>query len=113
MGYKIVKLPDLGIVECESGLMKFYEALGYDKESEYLLRPMDILLNKDDHLEILQRFKKSFADNKGYLSKDDEIGISFLFMNNGPSSDEGIEKGTVKLVDGWNRGIWKMSNYIV
>lgn len=25
MNYTIVKLPDLNIVECESGLMKFYD----------------------------------------------------------------------------------------
>lgn len=106
MNYKIVNLPDLSIVECQSGLMKFYEALGYDKESEYLLRPMDILLHKDDQLELLERYKKAFQDENGELSKDDAVGLSFLFMNSGPSSDEGIKRGTVKLVDGWNKGEW-------
>lgn len=104
MDYKLVKLPDLSIVECQSGLMKFYEALGYDKESEYLLRPMDILLNNEDQLELLQRYKKAFEDENGELSKDNSIGINFLFMNSGPSSDEGIGRGTVKLLDGWNKG---------
>lgn len=104
MNYTSVKLPDLSIVECQSGLMKFYEALGYDKEDEYLLRPMDILLNKDDQLELLQRLKEGFRDEIGELSKDDSVGVNLLFMNNGPSSDEGIERGTVRLVDGWNKG---------
>lgn len=73
---------------------------------------MDILLHEEDQLELLNRFKNSFRDENGYISKDDSIGISFLFMNNGPSSDEGVERGTVKLIDGWNKGQWeRMCNY--
>lgn len=98
---KIVKLPDLKILESPSGLLDFYIALGYDRESDKVVKPMNVLLSTKDQLKALQSFQEGFRNEEGILTDDDKLGASLLFMNNGPSGDEGVEDGTVKLVGEW------------
>lgn len=94
--YKTVELPDLEIFTKEkgAGIMAFYKTLGFDNDVHNSLDPTKVILNTKDHSNAIDKFKSIF---KG----DDVTGSMLLFMNKGPSGDNSVKEGFVKLVDGW------------
>ena len=92
--FEIVKLPNLDILATESHLLGFYEVLGFDNDKHQSLNPSKVIMNLEDQKKAVEVFRSGFEEK-------DIVGALMLFMNNGPSGDESVEKGTVKLEDGW------------
>ena len=76
MKNKIVKLPEIKILESTSGLLEFYIALGYDKTSDKVIKPMNVLLSTKDQLKGLQSFQEAFRNEDGILTDNDRLGAS-------------------------------------
>jgi hypothetical protein len=75
-------------------LVKFYELLGWNKESN--IDPTKIRLNKED-LEMLIENEIENAKRFGLTA----VEVGFLWLNKGPGGDKAVEKGTILLKDGW------------
>lgn len=77
--------------------IKFYELLGWDKET--VLDPTQIKLNKDDWMELV-------TNEMRHASKFniEAVNIGFLWVDRGPSTDEKVPRGTVIIEKGRDGG---------
>jgi len=74
-------------------LMNFYRDLGWDGKQE--IEPMNVIVNEDDWLKLIKDMESAG------MTKDERIGVGWMFTNRGPSGSSKVKHGRVKLMKGW------------
>lgn len=91
----VKKLPEIdfkvGDIEIAINKIKeFYKELGWD-EAISELNPTKIKVNRKDYLKMGDDFKSNGTNN------DEKMGLSMIWMNYGPSVDDTVKEGTVRV----------------
>jgi hypothetical protein len=88
---KTTKFPEFEIGEsAEESLLNFYVALGWDRKQPLNVRK--VVINYNQAMELSEKIQ----------SKEESQNAAGLFyLNYGPSPNEDIPYGKVKLYDGW------------
>lgn len=87
------KLPDVRGRHPNDKLMNFYRDIGWDGKQE--IEPMNVVVNDGDWLKLIKD-----VESAG-MTKDERIGVGWMFVRRGPSGSKKVKRGRVKLLEGW------------
>jgi len=90
---KLMPLPQFRGEAFEDIIVNLYKDLGWDGEKTVI--PDNIIMNEDDWKELLQYVQSHSG------SVDHMVGNGLRLTNYGPSGDDDIPPGHVRLLDGW------------
>lgn len=71
-------------------LLNFYVSLGWDRQQN--LNPRKVVINNKQALELIDKITSE---------EDDKAKVNLMYLNFGPSPDEDIQYGKIKLRSGW------------
>lgn len=88
---KTINFPEFEIGEnAVESLLNFYSALGWDREQN--LNPRKVVINNKQALELIDKISSE---------KDDKSKVNLMYLDYGPSPDQDIPYGKIKLRNGW------------
>lgn len=88
---KTIKFPEFEQGEnATESLLNFYVALGWDREQN--LNPRKVVINNKQALELIDKISSE---------QEDKSKVNLMYLNYGPSPDQDIPYGKIKLRNGW------------